>query len=29
MPLLQPHFQNRIDTTKFNYFVAFDYRDKW
>ncbi|HAS1881212.1 cloacin [Enterobacter hormaechei] len=29
VPFLQPHFQNRIDTSKFNYFVAFDYRDKW
>ncbi|ECO0851216.1 colicin E3-like toxin immunity protein [Salmonella enterica] len=26
-PLLQPYFKHEIDTSSFDYFVSFDYRD--
>ncbi|PWC10540.1 colicin E3-like toxin immunity protein [Brenneria corticis] len=26
---LQPHFKQQIESSKYDYQVAFDYRDKW
>lgn len=29
VPILQPHFKQTIDLSKYNYSISFDYRDKW
>jgi hypothetical protein len=29
VPLIQPYFKNQISSEKFDYFLAFNYRDKW
>lgn len=29
IPLLQPHFENKIETDKNLYQISFDYRDSW
>lgn len=29
IPILQPHFKQIIDLSKYKYFISFDYRDKW
>ncbi|HFT8040548.1 TPA: colicin E3-like toxin immunity protein [Klebsiella aerogenes] len=29
IPLLQPHFKNKIETDKNLYQISFDYRDSW
>ncbi|MBI0552602.1 colicin E3-like toxin immunity protein [Pectobacterium parmentieri] len=29
VPVLQLHLTHKIDLKKFNYQVAFDYRDEW
>ncbi|WEF10307.1 cloacin immunity family protein [Pectobacterium actinidiae] len=29
LPILQPHIAHKIDLKKFDYQVAFDYRDAW
>lgn len=29
IPLLQPHFNNKIETDKNLYQISFDYRDSW
>lgn len=26
---LQPHFTHRINLSSYDYFISFDYRDKW
>lgn len=26
---LQPHFTHRINLSCYDYFISFDYRDKW
>ncbi|AUU11503.1 cloacin [Serratia marcescens] len=27
--LIQPYFTSKISTEKFDYFLSFNYRDKW
>ncbi|KAB5500630.1 cloacin [Serratia sp. RJAL6] len=29
VPLLQPHFKNKIEIDKYWYQISFDYREKW
>ncbi|EGT3632096.1 cloacin [Morganella morganii] len=29
VPCLQKHLTNKIDLSKYDYQVSFDYRDKW